>query len=291
MAVPTLAKTDLTDRITLTDWNDLLKEIQNVNVVVGATGTGHYTTPGDAETAITAANAVFFVKDNGSNYASFEISNSDQTWIFGPGVDNGVITVSGTGNKLLFMNGGQADGIVSSGADNVFIGLGTGTVVDGGAARHGISLGGARNVAIGLRAKTTAGGASSFNGINVGGADCVVKYCTVTDSDLHGIVVAGDDGLVIGCHVQGADNHGIQLDGLRGRVLYNNVKAPGVDGIYVANNNCIINGNVVAKGSGASVNVSAATVGNTVIAGNRLDGAVSDSGTGTVSFGNDEAAL
>lgn len=280
------AKVDHTDRITLTAWNQLRRDVQTIRVKIDSAGTiGHYTSVQTAHDAITTEGATFYVKGRGTSYGAVTLSNARQTWIMGPDSHVDFLTVSGAGVHVIFMPGCSTDGILISGDDCVVEGLGLSSNHDGAATRIGVSVTGHRCAVRSLQASTTGG---SFAGISVTGEDALIEGCRITQSDGTGIVLNGARGQAINNTVDNAGNDGISLGAVDLRVTGNIIITPAVNGIHfaAAADHCIASRNIIDRGSGGAV-VLDLGADNNLVSDNRMDGAAVDNGTGNeVTFNN-----
>jgi hypothetical protein len=215
----------------------------------------------------------------------------------GPGCDiQGLITMSGVGCHLIIRNACDLDGILMSGNFGYVNGGGWDSLVDGTTANHAFSITGTDCVVENVACQTTAGGATAFDGFNITGPRTTVRKAKVVNSDSDGFAVSvgGADLLIEGCVILNADNGGISTDGPRNRILGNWItKSSTGAGIALdsQSDNSLVVGNVVQMISGGHPISLIALANNCVVQGNRTDGAVDDSSTGSTVGNNDETAF
>lgn len=203
----------------------------------------------------------------------------------------GAITVSGAGASLLCENGVTGVGVVGSGARIMVDGGGLGTVMDGGNDRIAVLLSGGDGIAKNLTGQTTPGGSGGFETLKSNTvARAIFANCKVIDSDNDGLSAGIADTLWISCTVLDADDDGVVLLAARGRLIGCYIISGDV-GILTDSNgdDSVIVGNISDPTNSALT--LAASGDNCVAVGNRLDGAATDSSTGSVVADNDETAF
>jgi len=216
--------------------------------------------------------------------SGFTVSANDVKIRLGAGCDiQGIVTISGDGCSLLCENGCDIDGIVLSGDEGTVDGGGWGTLSHGGSnTAHGIDCSGSRNIVSNMSFQTLGGIAGTYMAIYVRtGTFNTVRNCRVIDADAGAIYVASADNLIVDNVVMDADEDGIFVAAARNRIIGNYVvQIPGWWPMRLGSgaDNCLIVGNILRDGSG-SLNFLSGSDYNTY-AGNRFDGAISDSGTG-----------
>ncbi len=222
------------------------------------------------------------------------LSGDNITLIVGPGSNlQTLVTLSGIGCHLYFLNAVDSVGIVLSGNFGYINGGGWDTLVNGGAAVDAIQITGTDCIVENISVQTTLTG-QTIDGISCEAARPTIKKVRVVDADNEGIsiAVAATDALIEGCNILGADNDGIDLLGPRARIIGNYMIALGADGVDVGatGDDSTMMGNIIDNATGNPIDIHADGE-NCVVTGNRTDGAtVDNSGTSTVAD-NDEAAF
>lgn len=191
------------------------------------------------------------------------------------------------GAKSIFIKNGTYDGFTADVQGLNIVGESWLTVIDGGTTSNAITVSATYITIYNLSVKTTAGGGQVYDGISIGAGNAKIDNVKVTSSDDDGIsVTASARTFITRCFIESSDDGGIVLSGgasTAQNTIENNiiVGAAGV-GIHLSGgeDNNIIVGNLI-KDSSTSITLSSGSD-NNVVDANRLDGAISDSGTGNI---------
>ncbi len=224
------------------------------------------------------------------------LSGDNAALIRGPGVTiQGLITVSGDGSYMQSMNGGGDVGVLISGDRCYMNGGGWGTVCDGGITRRGIDLEGDDGIVENIAAQTTGGGGVDWDAVFVDGVRPVLANVKIPDSDLNGIRTGAPctDALILGCISIQVDAGVVNVQTPRTRLIGHRGESPGAfDGIFLAatSDNSVVGASIIQVDTGDSVEINAGGD-NSVVCGNRLDGAIDDNAAGTVAAINDTTAF
>ncbi len=117
----------------------------------------------------------------------------------------------------------------------------------------------------------------------------------ISESDHNGISIsnAASSVLIANNDIRSCDNDGINMQGARCRFIGNfmdSILGDGIDLSAASTNDNVISNNTLKGCTGVSVRIAASALRNIVI-GNRLDGTITDGGTGTVDSGNEATAF
>lgn len=244
---------------------------------------------------ISTPNVVIFCEPNTVFTGAITLSGAGVCVIFSAGCDvQGLLTLSGVGCSVICENGVDLDGVLCSAASCYVTGGGWDTLSDGGTSVDGLQATAADCIFEDIACQTTAGAGNVFAGVSAEGARGVVSHIKVIDSDNTGIVAhTGSDTLIEGCTVLGADGFGVTANIARARVIGNYSIASGDDGFRASSlgDDSVFVGNIAQdNAAGAPIQLETGAD-NSVVVGNRSDGAVGDDSTDSTVAQNDTTAF